>query len=99
LSKDRSETIIKYVKDANGWRFAPVVKRPNGSIHWDHVLIGGIAQAHREGKYFVRVDAILQSHSCQRSARPKRLFHNPPTFLRAPTPTRYYTHSTAHINV
>ena len=46
-SKTYSErvNIIKYVKDAKGWRFAPVVKRPNGSIHWDHVLIGGTAQA------------------------------------------------------
>jgi integrase/recombinase XerD len=45
--------IIKYVKDAKRWRFAPAVKRPNGSIHWDHVLIGGTSQPHPEGKYFI----------------------------------------------
>jgi integrase/recombinase XerD len=45
--------IIKYVKDAKRWRFAPAVKRPSGSIHWDHVLIGGTSQSHPEGKYFI----------------------------------------------
>ena len=45
--------IIKYVKLADRWRFAPVVKRPNGNIHWDYVLIDGTAQQHLEGKYFI----------------------------------------------
>ena len=45
--------IIKYVKHADRWRFAPVVKRPNGNIHWDYVLIDGTAQQHLEGKYFI----------------------------------------------
>lgn len=45
--------IIKYVKHADRWRFAPVVKRPSGSIHWDHVLIDAIPQHHAEGKYFI----------------------------------------------
>jgi integrase len=45
--------IIKYIKHNECWRFAPVVKRPNGNIHWDHVLIEGKAQQHAEGKYFI----------------------------------------------
>ena len=45
--------IIKYVKHADRWRFAPIVKRPNGNIHWDYVLIDGTAQQHLEGKYFI----------------------------------------------
>lgn len=66
-SKTYSErvNIIKYVKDAKGWRFAPVVKRSNGSIHWDHVLIGGASQAHPEGKYFIewREDGVRRRRS------------------------------------
>jgi len=39
-SKTYSErvNIIKCVRAAKGWPFAPVVKRPNGSIHWDHSI-------------------------------------------------------------
>jgi len=66
-SKTYSErvNIIKYVKDAKGWRFAPVVTRPNGSIHWDHVLIGGTARAHPEGRYFIewREDGVRRRRS------------------------------------
>jgi hypothetical protein len=62
-SKTCSErvNIIKYVKAAKGWRFAPVVKRPK----WDHVLIGGTAQAHPEGKYFIewREDGVRRRRS------------------------------------
>jgi integrase/recombinase XerD len=45
--------IIKYVKHAGRWRFAPVAKRPNGNIHWDHVLIDGVPRSHPEGRYFI----------------------------------------------
>ena len=45
--------IIKYVKHAGRWRFAPAAKRPNGNIHWDHVLIDGVPKSHPEGKYFI----------------------------------------------
>jgi integrase/recombinase XerD len=57
--------IIKYVKHADRWRFAPVAKRPTGSIHWDHVLIGGRPEHHREGKYFIewREDGVRRRKS------------------------------------
>ena len=45
--------IIKYIKHADRWRFAPAAKRPNGNIHWDHVLIDGFPKSHPEGKYFI----------------------------------------------
>jgi hypothetical protein len=45
--------ILKYVKVAGKWRFAPVAKRASGSIHWDHVLINGVAEQHPEGNYFI----------------------------------------------
>ena len=45
--------IIKYVKHDGRWRFAPAAKRPNGNIHWDHVLIDGVPKSHPEGKYFI----------------------------------------------
>ena len=45
--------IIKYVKHADRWRFAPVARRFSGSIHWDYVLIDGLPQPHPEGKYFI----------------------------------------------
>ena len=45
--------VIKYVKCAGRWRFAPVVKRASGSIHWDHVLVNGASEHHSEGKYYI----------------------------------------------
>ena len=45
--------IIKYIKHANRWRFAPAVKRPSGHIHWNYVLIDGTPQQHPEGNYFI----------------------------------------------
>jgi integrase len=45
--------IIKYVKHADRWRFAPVARRSSGNIHWDHVVIEGVAERHPEGKYFI----------------------------------------------
>jgi hypothetical protein len=45
--------ILKYVKVAGKWRFAPVAKRANGSIRWDHVLISGADEHHPEGKYYI----------------------------------------------
>jgi integrase/recombinase XerD len=45
--------ILKYVKVAGKWRFAPVVKRANGGIRWDHVLISGVDEHHPEGKYYI----------------------------------------------
>ena len=57
--------IIKYVKHAGRWRFAPVVRRPTGNIHWDHVLIDGTPQPHPEGKYFIewREDGVRRRKS------------------------------------
>jgi integrase/recombinase XerD len=45
--------IIKYIKVNDRWRFAPVARRANGNIHWDHVLIDGVPQQHLEGRYFI----------------------------------------------
>jgi hypothetical protein len=44
---------VNIIKYADRWRFAPVVKRPKGNIHWDYVLIDGTSQQHLEGKYFI----------------------------------------------
>ena len=57
--------IIKYVKHAGRWRFAPVVRRPTGNIHWDNVLIDGTPQLHPEGKYFIewREDGVRRRKS------------------------------------
>lgn len=57
--------IIKYVKHSNRWRFAPLARRPNGNIHWDHVLIEGVPQPHPEGKYFIewREDGVRRRRS------------------------------------
>src|ERR1700691_1117326 len=57
--------IIKYVKHAGRWRFAPVVRRPTGNIHWDNVLIDGTPQPHPEGKYFIewREDGVRRRKS------------------------------------
>lgn len=57
--------IIKYVKHADRWRFAPVARRSSGSIHWDHVLIDGLPQPHPEGKYFIewREDGVRKRRS------------------------------------
>jgi integrase/recombinase XerD len=45
--------ITKYIKHAGQWRFAPVARRASGNIHWDHVLVDGVAEHHPEGKYFI----------------------------------------------
>ncbi|HWE83619.1 MAG TPA: site-specific integrase [Terracidiphilus sp.] len=45
--------ITKYVKCDGRWRFAPIARRASGNIHWDHVLIDGLAEHHAEGKYFI----------------------------------------------
>ena len=45
--------IIKYVKHGDRWRFAPLARRASGSIHWDHVILDGIAEHHPEGNYFI----------------------------------------------
>jgi|HubBroStandDraft_6_1064221.scaffolds.fasta_scaffold131820_1 hypothetical protein len=38
--------IIKYIKLDEGWRFAPLARKPNGNIRWDTVLIGGVEVGH-----------------------------------------------------
>jgi hypothetical protein len=46
--------ITKYIKHADGrWRFAPLARRPNGSVHWDYVVLHGEAEHHPEGNYFI----------------------------------------------
>lgn len=45
--------IVKYVKIAGKWTFAPVAKRPNGTIYWDHVLVNKQPEHHPEGKYYI----------------------------------------------
>ena len=45
--------IIKYVKLDEGWRFAPLARKPNGNIRWDTVLIEGVEMRHPEGRYFI----------------------------------------------
>ncbi|MFZ1141549.1 MAG: hypothetical protein WAN76_20395, partial [Candidatus Sulfotelmatobacter sp.] len=44
--------ILKYVKAGDAWRFANVVER-NGRILRDHVLIVGLDEHHREGRYYL----------------------------------------------
>ena len=43
--------IIKYVKLDEGWRFAPLARKPNGNIRWDTVLIEGVEMRHPEGRF------------------------------------------------
>jgi len=45
--------IIKYVMLDEGWRFAPLARKPNGNIRWDTVLIEGVEMRHPEGRYFI----------------------------------------------
>ena len=45
--------ILKYIKLDEGWRFAPLARKPNGNIRWDTVLIEGVELRHPEGRYFI----------------------------------------------
>lgn len=45
--------IIKYIKLDEGWRFAPLARKPNGNIRWDTVLVEGVEMRHPEGRYFI----------------------------------------------
>jgi hypothetical protein len=45
--------IIKYVTLDEGWRFAPLARKPNGNIRWDTVLIEGVEMRHPEGRFFI----------------------------------------------
>jgi integrase len=44
--------LIKKIKTANGWRFAPVVAESNGRLK-DRVSINGQVEVHPEGAYFI----------------------------------------------
>jgi integrase/recombinase XerD len=44
--------ILKYVKTGDAWRFANVVER-GGRIMRDRVLIAGLDEHHREGRYYL----------------------------------------------
>lgn len=45
--------IIKYVKIADAWRFAPVARSKSGNIRWDYVMVAGADEHHLERKYFI----------------------------------------------
>src|SRR5580692_10264245 len=45
--------IIKYVTIDEGWRFAPLARKPNGNIRWGTVLIEGAEMRHPEGRFFI----------------------------------------------
>src|SRR5258708_33958415 len=44
--------LIKKIKTANGWRFAPVVPEANGRLK-DRVRINGKLEVHPEGAYYI----------------------------------------------
>jgi integrase/recombinase XerD len=45
--------IIKKVKVGKSWRFAQLLEDGRGHIRWDHVVIDGEDQVHKEGAYYL----------------------------------------------
>jgi integrase/recombinase XerD len=58
--------LIKKIKTANGWCFAPVVPELNGRLK-DRVSINGQVEVHPEGGYYSGLDSLRDGATTRQS--------------------------------
>src|SRR5258708_38653956 len=76
--------LIKKIKTANGWRFAPVVPEANGRLK-DRVRINGKLEVHPEGAYYIEWRGGRRPGRRPPPARARaRASHHPPPQAHAP---------------